>query len=286
MTLLEVVGLDKTFHTKRATLWRSKPVTHHAVDNVSLSIGEAETYSLVGESGAGKSTVGRLILRLVEPDSGTATMNGVDLLALKPAELRKQRRDLQVVFQNPYGSFNPRHSVGAAILEPLDYYEIGTPEQRRRRVAELAERVGLGSHLLERYPGHLSGGELQRAAIARVLTVEPKLIVCDEIVSALDVSIRALVINLMQDLQRELGVSYLFIAHDLALVEAISDKVGVMQHGRMVEQGATADVFERPQEDYTKALLAAIPTGQHSPAAPKIPHRSDLSAHVVGQEVG
>lgn len=272
MSLLEVTGLDKTFHTRSTSLWRTKRSPYHAVDDVSLTIERGETYSLVGESGAGKSTVGRLILRLVTPDAGSVRLNGTELTSLSDADMRLQRRAMQVVFQNPYGSFNPRHTIGDAIIEPLDYYEIGSASDRRKRVLELAERVGIGAHLLTKYPGHLSGGELQRAAIARVLTVDPELIICDEIVSALDVSIRALVINLMKDLQADLGISYLFIAHDLALVEAISDRVGVMQHGRMVEQGTTADIFERPTQEYTRALLAAIPTGhQRSDVPPTSP---------------
>lgn len=267
MTLLDVRGLHKTFSRTQTGLWRTKKTPFVAVDDVSLQVEAGETYSLVGESGAGKSTVGRLILRLIQPDAGNVLLDGVDLVDLSEAEIRAQRRKLQVVFQNPYGSFNPRHTVGHAIREPLDYYDIGTPRDRDARVHELAERVGIGAHLLTKHPGHLSGGELQRAAIARVLTVEPKLIVCDEIVSALDVSIRALVINLLKDLQADLGISYLFIAHDLALVEVISDRVGVMRRGRLVEQGTTRDVFQNPQDEYTRTLLAAIPTGGRPRAA-------------------
>jgi len=250
--LLRVDGLTKVFHRRGGG-------DHLAVDHVSFTLGRGETLALVGESGAGKSTTGRLVLRLIEPDSGTVEMNGTDVRALRSRELRVFRQKAQMVFQDPYSSLEPRVPIAASVAAPLTVHRVGTRAERRDRVVDLLERVGLGAHLLGRYPAQLSGGQLQRAAIARALTTGPELIVCDEPVSALDVSIRAQVINLLTDLQAERGISYLFITHDLALVEAFADNVAVTKAGAIVEQAPVDRLFSAPQHEYTRELLDAVP---------------------------
>lgn len=253
MSLLQVDGLTKTFRRRRG-----EP-GHRAVDGVSFTIARGETLALVGESGAGKSTTGRLILRLIEPDAGTVVLGGTDVRALERSALRAFRRRAQMIFQDPYSSLDPRVPIGTSVAEPLAVHRIGTRQERRDRAADLLERAGIGSHLLNRYPAQLSGGQLQRAAIARALMTDPELIVCDEPVSALDVSIRAQVVNLLSDLQAERGISYLFITHDLALVEAFAHKVAVMRNGRIVEQAPVDQLFRDPRQDYTRELLDAVP---------------------------
>ena len=258
MALLEVAGLGKTYVTKRSFFGRvtSRQV---AVDGVSFSVEAGQTFALVGESGAGKSTTGRLILRLIEPDTGTVVFDGTDVTTVPRSEFRRYRQRMQMIFQDAYGSLDPRITVHESVAEPLFIHFRMPRGQRLERAADLLERVGLGTHLYDRYPGELSGGQLQRIAIARALTLNPSLIVCDEPVAALDVSIRAQVLNLMKDLQEQLGLTYLFISHDLSLVEAIADRIAVMRAGSIVEEGTVEDIFSNPQHAYTKQLLAAIP---------------------------
>jgi ABC-type glutathione transport system ATPase component len=258
VSLLEVTGLGKRFATSRTMFGRPTGWTD-AVQDVSFHVERGETLAIVGESGAGKSTTGRLVLRLIEPDTGTVHFDGIDVTALDKRELIPMRRKMQMVFQDPYGSMDPRMSIGESIGEPLLVHRGVRATERRRISADLLERVGLRTQLLDRYPGELSGGQLQRIALARALTLEPSLIVADEAVAALDASVRAQVLNLMSDLQDELGLSYLFITHDLALVEVIADRVMVMRHGRVVETGTVDEIFDSPTEPYTRELLAAVP---------------------------
>jgi oligopeptide transport system ATP-binding protein len=258
MSLLEVEGLVKRYPVRQGFLGRARE-WFTAVDEVSFTADRGETLAIVGESGAGKSTTGRLILRLVEPDAGTVRFDGVDVRALDQPALRTLRRRMQMIFQDPYSSLDPHLPVGESVAEPLLVHFGMSRADRMRRTAELLDVVGISHDVLERYPAELSGGQLQRAAIARALTMKPDLIVADEPVAALDVSVRAQVLNLMLDLQRELGLTYLFITHDLSLVEVIADRAIVMSGGRIVEQGGVAEIFANPREDYTRALLAAIP---------------------------
>jgi len=230
-----------------------------AVDGVSFDIHEGETLGLVGESGSGKSTTGRAMLQLQKATGGEAVFRETDLTSLGPEEIRLARRHMQMIFQDPHASLNPRRTVGQALREPLDIHRIGTPGSRVGRVAELLEMVGLGPHLIRRYPHEFSGGQLQRIGIARALATSPSFVVADEPISALDVSIQAQIVNLLGDLKRELGLTYLFIAHDLSMVRHISDRVAVMYLGRIAELGDRNGIFERPLHPYTKALIAAIP---------------------------
>lgn len=256
--LLEVSGLYKRFPSKRNVFGRVSE-WFQAVEDVGFALAAGETLAIVGESGAGKSTTGRLILRLIEPDAGKVSFEGADVLALGKRELRAIRQKMQMIFQDPFSSLDPHVPVGESVAEPL-LVHFGTPRaERLKRAAELLERVGLSGETLQRHPAELSGGQLQRVAIARTLTLEPKLIVCDEPVAALDMSVRAQVLNLMRELQAERGISYLFISHDLSLVEVICDRIAVMQHGRIVEVGTTDEIYRNPQTDYTRDLIAAIP---------------------------
>jgi ABC-type oligopeptide transport system ATPase subunit len=256
MPLLEVRHLVKEFGggglLRRGTVVR-------AVNDVTFTIAEGETFGLVGESGSGKTTTGRCILRLVEPTSGEVRFKGEDVLGFSRARMREARRDMQIVFQDPFSSLNPRMRVGAIVEEPLIIHRIGSKSERRARVAELFDLVGLDPAQLTRYPHQFSGGQRQRIGLARALALNPSLIIADEPVSSLDVSVQAQVINLLMDLQQRLKLTYLFIAHDLRLVRHICNRVAVMYLGRIVEMGPTERLFAAPAHPYTRGLLSAIP---------------------------
>jgi oligopeptide transport system ATP-binding protein len=252
------VDLAKHFPVARGLFGRANAFVR-AVDGVSFAVGVGETFAIVGESGCGKSTVARLLLRLIEPTRGTLRLEGRDLSTLSARELRSLRGELQIVFQDPYGSLNPRMTVGAMLEEPLVLHEVVLPAQRKKRVRELLSLVGLRADAVERYPHEFSGGQRQRLAIARALASEPKIIVCDEPVSALDVSIQAQILNLLADLQRRFGLAYVFISHDLAVVRHVATRVAVMYLGRFVETGPADEVLAHPRHPYTRALLAAVP---------------------------
>ncbi|HEV8681072.1 MAG TPA: ATP-binding cassette domain-containing protein, partial [Stellaceae bacterium] len=255
--LLSVRGLVKHFPVKKGVLQRT--VGHvHAVDGVSFDIAEGETLGLVGESGCGKSTAGKAILKLIEPTAGEVRVNGERIDQLSRRAMRPYRRELQVVFQDPYSSLNPRLRIRDIIAEPLTNYGVAEGHALTERVEALAAKVGLRAEALNRYPHEFSGGQRQRIGIARALALNPGLIICDEPVSALDVSVQAQVINLLGDLQKEFGLSYLFIAHDIAVVEHISHRIAVMYLGKIVEIADRAQLFSRPQHPYTEALLSAV----------------------------
>jgi len=256
--LLRVTDLVKNFPVKRR-LWAPAEEVH-AVDRVSFEIAAGETLGLVGESGCGKSTTGRCIMRLTEPTAGEIRFDGRDVTTLAGADLRALCRDMQIIFQDPFASLDPRMKVGAIIGEALTIHKLAaTPRQFEERIVELLETVGLGADHMRRYPHEFSGGQRQRIGIARALAVSPKLIVCDEPVSALDVSIQAQVINLLEDLQEKFNLTYLFIAHDLSVVEHISTRVAVMYLGRIVETATATDLYAAPKHPYTQALLSAVP---------------------------
>jgi ABC-type oligopeptide transport system ATPase subunit len=257
MPLLEVRNLVKEFPA-RGALWRSGARVR-AVDEVSFAIGEGETFGLVGESGSGKTTTGRCILRLVTPTSGEVHFRGEDVLGASRTRMRELRRQMQIVFQDPYSSLNPRMRAGTIVEEPLVIHRVGDRAARRARVEELLRLVGLDRAAMRRYPHEFSGGQRQRLGLARALALNPSFIVADEPVSALDVSMQAQVINLLMDLQQQLALTYLFIAHDLRLVEQICDRVAVLYRGRIVELGDTASIFASATHPYTKALLSAVP---------------------------
>ena len=256
--LLTVENLTTRFAVKGGILRRTVARVH-AVEDVSFTINGGETMSLVGESGSGKSTVARSILRLVEPESGHVDLGGADVLALSQSDLRKARRDMQMIFQDPFASLDPHMKLYDQVAEPLENYGIGTRKERQDRIAQLFDRVELPRSFMRRYPHEMSGGQRQRIAIARALALNPKLIVADEAVSALDVSVQAQVLNLLMELQQDMGISMLFISHDMAVVERVSHYVGVMYLGRIVEMGTRQQVFENPQHSYTKQLMLAVP---------------------------
>ena len=256
--LLEITDLVKHYPVRTGVLRRAAG-TVHAVDGVSFSLGVGETLGLVGESGCGKSTVARSVLRLIEPTSGSIRIDGTDITHLSKSELRPHRRAMQIVFQDPFASLNPRMTAGDIVGEPLTVHGLATGSEKQARVAKLFEQVGLRPDQMRNYPHQFSGGQRQRICIARALALDPRLIVCDEPVSALDVSIQAQVINLLIDLQRAHGFSYLFIAHDLAVVAHISHRVAVMYLGRIVEIADKTELFKNPRHPYTQALLASVP---------------------------
>jgi len=257
--LLQVTDLHKHFPIRSGLLFERQVDAFRAVDGVSFDIAEGETLGLVGESGSGKSTTGYCILQLLKPTSGTVRFMGNELTDLGREDMRRMRRELQIVFQDPYASLDPRMTVGDIVAEPLLVHSIGTRKDRRARVRELLDVVGFNPSFTNRYPHEFSGGQRQRIGIARALALSPKLIICDEPVSALDVSIQAQILNLLKDLQRDFSLTYLFIAHDLAVVRSMSDRIAVMNKGKLVEIGPAEDVYTNPQEDYTKALLSAVP---------------------------
>jgi ABC-type oligopeptide transport system ATPase subunit len=257
--LLEVTDLEKLFPIKSGLLIDRTVDYVRAVDGVSFEIRQGETLGLVGESGSGKSTTGYCILRLLEPTAGSIRFEGRELTTLGREDMRKVRREMQIVFQDPYASLDPRMTVGDIVAEPLAVHGIGSRRDRRSRVRELLDVVGFDPSFVNRYPHEFSGGQRQRIGIARALALNPKLIVCDEPVSALDVSIQAQILNLLKDLQDEFGLTYLFIAHDLAVVRAMSDRIAVMNRGKLVELGPAEDVYTKPEEEYTRALLTAVP---------------------------
>ena len=268
MALLEVRHLVKEFGRTRSLLRKGHVV--RAVDDVSFIIDEGETFGLVGESGSGKTTTGRCILRLVEPTAGEVRFRGEDVLGFTRARMRQARRDMQIVFQDPYSSLNPRMRAGAIVEEPLIIHGIGSKAERRARVTELFELVGLDAAQLSRHPHQFSGGQRQRIGVARALALNPSLIIADEPVSALDVSVQAQVVNLLMDLQERLRLTYLFIAHDLRLVRHICNRVAVMYLGKIVEMGPTERLFEAPAHPYTRALLSAIPVPDPSATRQRI----------------
>jgi oligopeptide transport system ATP-binding protein len=257
--LLAVHDLHKHFPVKSGLLFERTVGEVKAVDGVSFDVHEGRTLGLVGESGSGKSTTGYCVLQLLRPTSGSVRFLGRELTTTRREELRRLRREMQIVFQDPYSSLNPRMTVGAIVAEPLEVHGVGTRRGRRDTVRNLLDVVGFNPEFTNRYPHEFSGGQRQRIGIARALALNPKLIVCDEPVSALDVSIQAQILNLLKDLQREFNLTYLFIAHDLAVVRTMSDDIAVMNKGRIVEHGPAPEVYANPRDEYTKALLAAVP---------------------------
>ena len=278
--LLRVRGLAKHFPIMRGALFPRQVGAVRAVDGVDFDVAERDTLALVGESGCGKSTTGRLILRLIEPSAGEVRFAGAELTRLSPDQMRAQRKQLQIIFQDPYGSLDPRMTVAQILEEPLRIHGVGSKDERRKRVTELLDVVGLPREHAVRYPHEFSGGQRQRIGIARALALRPRFVVCDEPVSALDVSIQAQIINLMLDLQKEFGLSYLFIAHDLGVVKHVADRVAVMYLGKIVELADKRRLYASPKHPYTQALLAAGPVPRPSarqdlkPLAGEIPSPS------------
>ena len=256
--LLQLVGLRKYFAGRKA-FWQTDASAVKAVDGISLVVRRGETLGFVGESGCGKSTLGRCILHLEKPTAGQVLFEGIDLATLTPEEMRNRRRDMQIVFQDPYSALNPRKTVGAILTEAYRIHGLYTPNERIEKARELLELVGLRAEQIYRYPHEFSGGQRQRICIARAIALDPKLVIADEAVSALDVSVQAQVLNLMVALQKRLGLTYVFISHDLRVVRHISDRVGVMYLGRIVELSETAALYRRPLHPYTEALLASVP---------------------------
>jgi len=257
--LLEVTDLVKHFPVKRGVLIDREVDQVRAVDGISFSIPRGKTLGLVGESGSGKSTACRAVLQLIKPTSGSVRFEGEEIAGLSRRQMRPLRRQMQMIFQDPYASLNPRKRIGQIVADPLRRQGVASGSDLRRRVTQLLERVGLAGEHYDRYPHEFSGGQRQRIGIARALALEPKLVIADEPVSALDVSIQAQIVNLLDDLQDELGLTYLFVAHDIGVVRHISDRIAVMNEGRIVEQGSADQVCEHPTDPYTKKLLAAVP---------------------------
>ena len=278
-TLLNVENLEQHFPIKGGFLGRT--INHvKAVDGITFQIKEGETVAVVGESGCGKSTTGRAILRLDEPTNGKVEFLGQDVLSMSKDEMRKMRKDMQIIFQDPYASLNPRKTVRQTLWEAMDIQKVVPRKERTQKIIELMETVGLQRHQIDRYPHEFSGGQRQRIGIARALSVNPKLIICDEAVSALDVSIQAQVLNLLKRLQKEFGLTYLFISHDLGVVRHIADRIVVMYLGKIVEIGDTDAIFENPQHPYTKALLSAIPVPDPRNKSQRIFLRGDVPSPI------
>jgi oligopeptide transport system ATP-binding protein len=275
--IVEVEDL-KVYFPIRAGIFQQEIGTVKAVDGITFNIRRGETLGLVGESGCGKSTTGRALIRLRDPSGGVVRFDGVDLLSLKPDALRRMRRRMQIIFQDPYGSLDPRMTVGATIAEPLETHDLASGEAKRDRIADLLRIVGLDPAYVSRYPHEFSGGQRQRIGVARALAVEPEFIVCDEPISALDVSIQGQVLNLLTDLREQLGLTYVFIAHDLSVVKHISDRVAVMYLGKIVEIGPPDEMYAAPGHPYTRALLSAVPVPD--PAAERKRRRVILKGDV------
>ena len=273
--LLSVRNLKKYFPIRRGVLSRVAGYVK-AVDDISFDIDKGETLGIVGESGCGKTTAGRVILRLIEPDAGSVRFDGVDLLALSKQELRRKRRDMQLIFQDPYASLNPRMTIRSIVGEPFAIHRLAAGSDREHRVAELLKTVGLDPAVMNRYPHEFSGGQRQRIGIARSLALKPKLIVADEPVSALDVSIQAQIINLLGDLQQQFGLTYLFISHAIPVIEHISTRIGVMYLGKLVEVGTSAQICLAPKHPYTQALLSAVPIPDPSAKKNRVVLRGDV----------
>jgi oligopeptide/dipeptide ABC transporter ATP-binding protein len=273
--LLQATGLVKNFDVG-GPFRRSQKMSIHAVDGISLEVSEGETLAIVGESGCGKSTLGRLLMRLIEPTEGSIRLQGEELTDKQGRALLPYRRQLQMIFQDPYGSLNPRMTVQETIADLLYIHGIARGRAARQRVGEILETVGLPASSATRYPHEFSGGQRQRVGIARALAVNPRLIVCDEAVSALDVSVQAQIINLLEDIQQQFGLSYIFISHDLMVVQHMSDRVMVMYLGRVVETGATASIFDNPRHPYTRALLDVVPVPSVAPRAARTVLKGDI----------
>lgn len=276
--LLQVEELKKHFRIKSKSLFKKDVVK--AVNTISFHINEGETYGLVGESGSGKSTVGRCLLRAIEPTSGKILYKEQNISELKPSELIKIRKDLQMVFQDPFSALNPRQRVGNAVKEPLTMHNIGDKKSRKNIVMDLFEKVGLPADCYYRFPNEFSGGQRQRIVIARALAVNPKLIICDEPVSALDVSVQAQIINLFKELQEQFKLSYLFISHDLSVVRHISDRVGVMYLGQLVEEANVDQLYKEPLHPYTQALISSIPKSKPSSSRDRIILQGDIPSPI------
>jgi oligopeptide/dipeptide ABC transporter ATP-binding protein len=278
--LLSAEGVTKHYALRGGAFLRRDVGAVRAVDDVSLAIEAGETLGLVGESGCGKSTLGRVLIRLAEPTGGRIVFDGDDIVELSGARLRAARRGMQIIFQDPYGALNPRMSVEDIIMEPLLIHGARGNAETRRTVAEMLDRVGLSARVRDRYPHEFSGGQRQRIGIARALVLHPKFVVCDEPVSALDVSVQAQIVNLLQDLQRELGLTYLFIAHDLGVVKHISTRVAVMYLGRIVEIAEKRSLYAAPRHPYTQALIAAVPVAHPAERAAARARRTKLQGDI------
>lgn len=280
--ILKVEGLKKYFPVSQGlwSLLRSKREFIHAVDGVDFEVKRGETFGLVGESGCGKTTLGRTIIRLYEPTAGSVIFEGKDIFKLSSRELQKVRRSMQIVFQDPYASLEPKMTAGQIIEEPLIIHNVLDSQGRRHRVVELLEMIGLSERDYDRYPRHFSGGQRQRIALARSLALNPKLIIADEPVSALDVSIRAQILNLMMDLRKELGLTYIMVAHDMSLVRQVCDRVAVMYVGKIVEMTDTEDLYNRPVHPYTRALLSAVPIADPTKKMAALPLQGEFPSPI------